>query len=436
MNLDTVFDQQSPATSFTFVPTEAKTDLLEYVSKVTSQTAALKKAPEFFAAKELVLSGQKLPKPRVRYAEASEIDAALVEVDAVIHPHLEAMRRAGARQRTTMDKIMAIIKKGSIQTSLTRFEDPEAMRVFTTRLRETIECGAPVVLAMPQGGGKTHMPLKTGNFGLLPDFSEFLSLKMRAALVTAVREVYAGGAHMIDVSDAPLHTRDLGVCPAASKRHITQLWSDLARLGIKDEVIVADTPNFLPPNWLEAIDEGTREVRHNIEQDPGVRAGAEEQVQSLLFAKNCTEIWPSQEETLLGFAVIAGAPDGVPEATAALARAFEQETREVVAMYMAINHHGIRGMRLIERVVERLGFSPERYLRLSVHAKPGNPRPALSISNHMAPPALLPKHSVGLRILGGKPRWGLTFDLVAKMRGWDAVYEAETGRFMYYEGAA
>jgi hypothetical protein len=241
---------------------------------------------------------------------------------------------------------------------------------------------------------------------------------------------------MIAVSDAPLHTRDLGVGPVTSEKHIEQIWADLPRLGIKDEVIVANTPRFLPENWFGTIDEGTLEVLGNIERDPVVRAGAEEQAQSLLFAKNCVDVWPSEEQALLGFAVIAGDHEGVPEGTVARARDFERATRNVTAMYMAINHHGIRGLGLIERVVRGLGFPADQYLRFSVHAKPGNPRPALSVSNHMAPPALLPKHSLGLRILGGKPRWGLTFDIVGRMRGWTAVHEAESGRFMYYEGAA
>jgi hypothetical protein len=151
------------------------------------------------------------------------------------------------------------------------------MALFNARLEQTLERGEPVVMAMPEGGGKTHMPFKTGHFGGMPDFAEFLSLKMRAALVTALREVYPGGAHMIAVSDAPLHTRDLGVCPVTSEKHIEQIWADLPRLGIKDEVIVANTPRFLPENWFGTIDEGTLEVLGNIERDPVVRAGAEEQ---------------------------------------------------------------------------------------------------------------------------------------------------------------
>lgn len=175
-----------------------------------------------------------------------------------------------------------------------------------------------------------------------------------------------------------------------------------------------------------------------MECDPVVHTSASDQLQSLLFIKNSTNVWESEEQAVLGYAAIAGSSDGIPARTVVLARDFERATWKATAMYMAINHHGIRGLGLIERAVSSLGFSPERYLRFSVHAKPGNPRPALSISknNSAAPPALLPKHALGWRVLGDKPRWGLTFDLIARLHGWSAVHEAESGRFMYYEGAA
>jgi hypothetical protein len=38
-----------------------------------------------------------------------------------------------------------------------------------------------------------------------------------------------------------------------------------------------------------------------------------------------------------------------------------------------------------------------------------------------------------VRVIDETPRWGLSFDVVGRMRGWQAVCEATTGRFLFYE---
>ena len=92
-----------------------------------------------------------------------------------------------------------------------------------------------------------------------------------------------------------------------------------------------------------------------------------------------------------------------------------------------------RGLRLIERVVDGLGFTSASYIRASVHAKPGCPRPALSVFHDLSPVALLHMHALGVRVPGASPRWGLSFDVVGRMRGWQAVCEESSGRFLFYE---
>jgi hypothetical protein len=403
-----------------------------YQSAVTRPAAALGKAPELVAAKRHVLSGDKLPAASVRLAEPADVKIYLDELDQSIRPFEDSLRKAGARHNDRASQLKAIIKKASIQTSKTRFEDPQDMAEFDARLDRLTRRGEPVVLAMPEGGGKVPVPLKTGSFGRGPDFAEFLGLKMRAALARVLREFNPGGAHVVVVPDTCLHTRDMGFSAEETRGHQKQLRSDLHRLGISDEVIVADTLAHLPSDWERVIDQGTAEVEAAIRRDDAVRESAAAQCQSLLFIKDCSISDP--DEAVLFYAAVAGHTEGIPAGLVAEARVFQEATDRVTPVYMAINHHGIRGLGLIERVVDDLGFSSASYLRASVHAKPGCPRLALSVFNSLAPVALLPMHALGVRLVEGTgPCWGLSFDVVGRMRSWQAVCEADTGRFLFYD---
>ncbi|MEO5728168.1 MAG: hypothetical protein ABI134_25565 [Byssovorax sp.] len=402
-----------------------------YQSAVTRPAAALGKAPELLAAKRHVLSGGRLPAASPRLAGPAEIKVFLAELDQAVRPFESSLRKAGARHKDRASQLKAVIKKASIQTSKTRFEDPHDMADFDARLAHLARTNEPVVLAMPEGGGKVPVPLKTGRFGGGPDFAEFLGLKMRAALARVLREFHPGGAHVVVVPDTCLHTRDMGMPAAATRSHQKQLRRDMARLGITDEVIVADTLAHLPPDWDLVIDRSVEEVVAAIQEDSSVREAAAAQCQSLLFIKDCGI--SDEEEAVLFYSSVAGQPDGVPAGLVASASAFHRATERATPIYMAINHHGIRGLGLIERVVDELGFSSASYLRASVHAKPGCPRPALSVFHSLAPVALLPMHALGVRVPGETPRWGLSFDIVGRMRGWQAVCEESTGRFLFYE---
>ncbi|WP_437293091.1 hypothetical protein [Sorangium sp. So ce426] len=402
-----------------------------YQSAVTQPAAGLAKAPELLAAKQRVLSGSRLPAASVRFAGPAEIDVFLGELDQAIRPFEDCLRKAGARHGDRAAQLKAIIKKASIQTSKTRFECPRDMAEFDARLERIVRTGEPIVLAMPEGGGKVPVPLKTGRFGRGPDFAEFLGIKMRAALARVLREFHPGGAHVVVVPDTCLHTRDMGFCADEVRSHLEQLWRDLPRLGVRDEVIVADTLAYLPADWGSVVERSAAEVVASIAEDEAVREAAAAQSRSLMFIKDCG--LSDEDEAVLFYAAVAGHPDGIPTALAAQARAFQAATDEVTPLYMAINHHGIRGLGLIERVVDGLGFSSASYLRASVHAKPGCPRPALSVFHALAPVALLPMHALGVRVIEETPRWGLSFDVVGRMRGWQAVCEATTGRFLFYE---
>ncbi|MGK3993577.1 hypothetical protein [Sorangium sp. So ce1024] len=402
-----------------------------YQSAVTQPAAALAKAPELLAAKRRILSGGRLPAASTRLAEPAEVDGFLRELDQAIRPFEDSLRKAAARHVDRSAQLKAIIKKASIQTSKTRFEDPRDMAELDARLERVVQRGEPVVLAMPEGGGKVPVPLKTGRFGRGPDFAEFLGLKMRAALARVLREFHPGGAHVIVVPDTCLHTRDMGFSAEETRDHLRQLWRELPRLGIGDEVIVADTLAHLPEAWDEVVQRSVAEVVASIAEDASVREAAAAQARSLMFIKDSG--LSSEDESVLFYAALAGHPEGIPVGIVAEAMAFQAATEGVTPLYMAINHHGIRGLGLIERAVDGLGFSSASYLRASVHAKPGCPRPALSVFHALAPVALLPMHALGVRVIDETPRWGLSFDVVGRMRGWKAVCEATTGRFLFYE---
>lgn len=402
-----------------------------YQSAVTQPAAALAKAPELLAAKRRVLSGGRLPAASARLAGPAEVDGFLRELDQAIRPFEDALRKAAARHVDRSAQLKAIIKKASIQTSKTRFEDPRDMAEFDARLERVVRRGEPIVLAMPEGGGKVPVPLKTGRFGRGPDFAEFLGLKMRAALARVLREFHPGGAHVIVVPDTCLHTRDMGFSAEETRGHLRKLWRDMPRLGIRDEVIVADTLAYLPEAWDRVVQRSVAEVVASIAEDAAVREAAAAQAWSLMFIKDGG--LSDEDEAVLFYAAVSGHPEGIPAELVAEAMAFQAATERVTPLYMAINHHGIRGLGLIERAVDGLGFSSASYLRASVHAKPGCPRPALSVFHALAPVALLPMHALGVRVIDRTPRWGLSFDVVGRMRGWKAVCEAATGRFLFYE---
>jgi hypothetical protein len=66
------------------------------------------------------------------------------------------------------------------------------------------------------------------------------------------------------------------------------------------------------------------------------------------------------------------------------------------------------------------------HVRLTVHAKPGEPRPALAQSNEAARPFLLPMHSLPLRFLNKKGQ------AQAVVNAWRPVVNQDRS-LLYYE---
>src|SRR5262249_6869756 len=96
----------------------------------------------------------------------------------------------------------------------------------------------------------------------------------------------------------------------------------------------------------------------------------------------------------------------------------------------------IRQLGLVESIVTELSGSPD-HLRMSVHAKPSEPRPALFETSKFFPwlGGMLPMHSVGVRLVGAdKVRYGAAFELSARLRGWAPVMSPDAGRFLWFDG--
>ena len=98
--------------------------------------------------------------------------------------------------------------------------------------------------------------------------------------------------------------------------------------------------------------------------------------------------------------------------------------------YIGVNH-ALRSLEVPQRIARQM-FGVEATLRLTVHAKPGEPRPMLTPSNRLARPGLLPMHSVGVMARDGQDtRLGSVFELEALMAGHRARMAGE--RFVAFE---
>src|SRR5207244_2547274 len=100
-----------------------------------------------------------------------------------------------------------------------------------------------------------------------------------------------------------------------------------------------------------------------------------------------------------------------------LAAELYRRSEGIAHHYVAINW-AIRETGLVGRIVQDI-FESQNYLRMSVHAKPGEPRPALFPATDYFPSlmGLLPMHALGVFLKGeDKMRFGLAFELAARLR--------------------
>jgi hypothetical protein len=166
-------------------------------------------------------------------------------------------------------------------------------------------------------------------------------------------------------------------------------------------------------------------------KDPAFALEALQQSQSLQYSINSEVLGLSSEELTLGYGAIPGAFAGMTAAHDRLASELIKRAYAVVPHYIGVNW-AIRQAGIIGRMAEGIFGSP-LHLRLSVHAKPGNPRPALFWKNRLVPSLeLFPMHALGVwQDRGGVSKFGLGFDLSARVRGWRPL--VWDGRMIGYE---
>jgi len=396
--------------------------------------AAIGSVPELVQAYKLIADGNKLPDQRTRALAESEEAVVRGRLDRLRQATADKYIRAGQRASNISESIMAVLRSASTKKQTIRFEDPESMRVTYEAVSQFVQRGAPVNLVLPIGGGKAANPLKTGE-SYLPDLSEHTSAIMLAAIADAIREIYTPGAHVFMVPDAGLHSDDLGMSATEHALHLRRFAQDLVELGVDRQVSMVDTLALLPDQWADEVTVRSAATRGQVAVDPIMADSVNAQVRSLQYSLNLRIMGWSYEDVVQAMMALA-VPTTPDLRTAAKERALTilQRTREVAARYVGTNH-ALRSLDLPSHVMAALTGDPS-YVRLTVHAKPGEPRPSLFPSSSVARPGLLPMHGVGVwDWREDKVRAGATFHLEARMRGHVAVQD-KYGRVLFYEPSA
>jgi pyoverdine/dityrosine biosynthesis protein Dit1 len=292
----------------------------------------------------------------------------------------------------------------------------------------------PLMLPMLMGGAKAPNPVKVGS-AYLPDLSEWTAWSMLDAIGVAIESFYRPGALAIAVPDAALHTADIGMPIEEAVAHTAAAEKDLRMLGLT-HVHIPNTLEFLNDEWVQGVEKLLATVKERRHYDTAFAESFASQTRSLVYSLNTRVLDVEFETLLLIYAAIAGhtstlAPDHLETAADLTTRA-----ARVTTHYTAVNW-AIRRLGLVERIVASMSGSTQHF-RMSVHAKPGEPRPQLFTPSKYFPNlgGLLPMHAVGVRLLSeARARNGAAFELTARLRKWTPVH-ANSGRFLWYEASS
>lgn len=386
-------------------------------------------------AKDLLLQGNQIERETAHVATEDQLSSIVNELRRVREQLADSYIRKARKYNNVEDSALAILRNSSISVNRTAFNDPAVETQMRAKLRTMVERNQPIMLPLLMGGGKAPNPIKVGA-NYLPDLAEWVSWSTLEAIGLAIKAVYAPGATILVVPDAGLHTADIGMAIEETLAHISTVRRDLAWLGL-GQVIVPDVLPHLGTEWVEGVQRLMAEARHRAESDPTFSADVRSQVSSLMYSINTRVLGGSFAELLPVYAALAGHTEGLSEVAMQKAQELRRRTEGIAFHYVAVNW-AIRQLGLVERIVTVLAGAPD-HLRLSVHAKPGEPRPALFASSQYFPwlGGLLPMHSVGVRLQADdKVRYGAAFELSARLRRWTPVVAAGDGRFLWFEAKA
>ena len=400
-------------------------------SSVTAAGASIGRQSATILAMEAVLQGRKLSLGKPRLLDADDVVAVRDQLLRYRDSLVGIYHRSATQQSDSPSRIIAILDRASTYKARTGFADRVAMLPLRERLGHIIERGHKLYLVLPMGGGKVPNPLKTGD-SYLPDSSEWIALSMLSAIAEVIGEFHQPGASVVIIPDTPLHTGDLAFPEPEGFLHRRMLQRDLGALGLADHVHVVETTRYLPDEWPAEVERLGRNARVRMAADPEFAADVRAQVGALIYGQNIRSSFWSYEHSVLVNAALAGFSAHLPDDVLRDASDVYRQTERVGPHYVGVNH-ALRTLDIPGRVVHEL--SGERdYIRLTVHAKSGEPRPLLTQNSKRARPGLLPMHSVALQFHTGEgPRVANIFEVEARVFGYRPVVESANDRLLFFE---
>jgi len=398
-------------------------------AELSSESATLLKAQVLQDAAQLVLKGGMIPLSEPRVLTKEEVDALYNELRVVRDARTKELLGGNTKGMSAAHRVMKILHRASYQYTLAGFTNPDLWSVMAAPVMKAVSEGRKIGMAIPFGGGKVAVSLKTGGY-IMPDLSEMVAHAMLDAIVMAIGEVYKPGAGLVVMPDLGLHTPDLGLSSPVYVEHMKKLVSMTNEVfASQNRVVYMDPLASLPSVWNETVGKGVKAARQKLTMQP--TEGMLDLARSMVLSVNTLSEGRTFEEEVLMYASIAnpgleGLNQGIVEEGLALVKRAFNAAPQYIATSDAIRTTGI-----LEKMVQAQ-FPGAEYFRLTVHPKPLEPRPFLLSAGKLAPkPGVLPMHSVGVRGAGdGKVRYGVAWALEARMKGWKAVHGPEG--FMYF----
>lgn len=403
-------------------------------SAVNQEGAAIGAAKATSDATQLVLAGVSLPQPPTTVISTADRAALIDQLQHLRDDTAARYRRVVARTKGgRIERVMAVIRDASIRRSRTGFDDPVVMEKLRGQIAAALNDARALRFALPLGGGKAPNSLKTGDY-YLPDLGEWVAAALMAAMAEVASEAAEVTGSLVIIPDAGLHTADIGMSAAEYRAHLAVLRDDLAWMGIADRIAAVDTLDHLPVSWADDVRRLASEAITRAATDTAAAEKISDQVASLRYSLNTRVLgWTDARAVLANRALVGDALD-MPREAQRDAAEIEARTRAVVGHYIGVNH-ALRIHDVPARIMRDLYGHPE-YVRLTVHAKAGEPRPGLVPSSSLSRPGLLPMHSVGVwGEKDGEPRLATFFDIEARMAGASRVVDS-TGRFLFYRLSA
>jgi hypothetical protein len=398
---------------------------------VNKEGAGLADSTDLAQFAQAILNNDPVPFVQPLRLSLAEVEARAQEIrDLRDRRRLHLLK--GAKASSVPERVLGLLRRASLSPKASGFDNPQAAAQMLEQVALAGRHGLALVFLIPMGGAKAPVAVKTGrNVG--PDYAEMIAAAMLDALAMAIAAIHKPGASIVIVPDAGLHTGDLGFPVEATRQHLADYMVAIdSWLGASERVVIADPLPHLPPTWVEAVRRLAAKTAIQLRSDPGHPLAA--LAGSLAYSINTVAYHQPFERDVLVYAAAAGHKlPGLDPQIVSDGLELNRRARMLLPHYVAVNQ-AIREERLLERIAT--AARPDAaYVRMTVHAKPGEPRPQLIEVGRFAPkPGVLPMHSLGVRGTDdvGRIHFGVTWEVTARGNRWRPVY-GPGGAFMYYE---